>query len=102
VRLAPAVAVAWAALGAAAAEAGRRESALGHCLQLQRQNAAAWAALGRLYLHHGAPGAAAVALEQVHPLLRFKEPPSLFKFRNNAQSAAQLAASISHVAPIWA
>jgi len=72
VRLAPDSPTTWAALGAAATAAERRENALARCLQLQRQNAPAWAALGRLYLHKGSPGAAAVALEQA----RASEPTS--------------------------
>lgn len=52
-RLAPASAELWAALGCAAVNPAAREYALGRSLQLEPRSAFAWTALGRLYAETG-------------------------------------------------
>lgn len=52
-RLAPASAELWAALGCVATSAPAREYALRRSLQLEPRSAFAWTALGRLYAEQG-------------------------------------------------
>lgn len=54
-RLAPASAELWCAMGCAAGDAAAAEAALHRALQLEPRSATAWTALGRLYAEEGGP-----------------------------------------------